>query len=47
MKQILLVDDDAKLLEALVRQFHSHRQEWRVATARNGAAPDKDQEECR
>ncbi len=36
MKQILLVDDDADLLEALTRQFHPYRHEWRVATAVNG-----------
>ncbi len=36
MKQILLVDDDATLLEALLRQFHPHRDTWQVATASNG-----------
>ena len=36
IKQILLVDDDAKLLEALLRHFYPHRQEWQVATASNG-----------
>ena len=35
MKQILLVDDDARLLDALVRQFRPHRHEWQVATAGN------------
>ncbi len=37
MKRILLVDDDAELLDALLRQFHPHRQEWQVATAGDGA----------
>jgi CheY-like chemotaxis protein len=36
MKQILLVDDDAELLEGLLRHFRPHRQEWQVATAGNG-----------
>ena len=36
MKQILLVDDDAKLLQALLRHSHPHRREWQVATASNG-----------
>ncbi len=37
MKQVLLVDDDAQLLEALLRRFHPYRQEWQLATAGNGA----------
>ena len=36
MKHILLVDDDANLLEALLRKAHPHRQEWQMLTAENG-----------
>ena len=37
MKQILLVDDDADVLEALLMYFRSHCQKWQVVAASNGA----------
>ncbi len=37
MKKILLVDDDADLLDALERNFRPHRHTWHLTTALNGA----------
>ena len=37
MKRVLLVDDEAKVLEALLRHFRPYRREWHVSTASNGA----------
>ena len=33
---ILIVDDDASLLEALLRQFRANRSTWQIWTAKNG-----------
>ncbi len=36
MKSILLVDDQPEVLQALLRQFREHADEWSVTTASDG-----------